>query len=81
MDKGELITKTEIKTWSVFIALLIIGLVLISLKVWHVIDWSWWWITCPFWLPFAAFIVWVVSGLILIAMLFAIDTSDNDFFD
>ena len=31
-----------------FLTLLFIGL-----KLGHVIDWSWWWVASPFWLPMA----------------------------
>lgn len=28
-------------------------IVLLVLKLTHVIDWSWWWVTAPLWGPFA----------------------------
>lgn len=28
----------------------LLGLVFIVLKLTNVIDWSWWWVTCPFWI-------------------------------
>jgi hypothetical protein len=31
----------------------LIGVVFITLKLCDVIDWSWWWVTAPFWGPFA----------------------------
>lgn len=27
----------------------LLGVMFITLKLCHVIDWSWWWVTCPFW--------------------------------
>ncbi|MDR7376723.1 hypothetical protein J2X19_001381 [Rhodoferax ferrireducens] len=27
----------------------LLGLVLVILKLSHVIDWSWWWVSAPFW--------------------------------
>lgn len=27
----------------------IFGVVFVVLKLCHVIDWSWWWVTAPFW--------------------------------
>lgn len=27
----------------------LLGVVFVTLKLCHVIDWSWWWVTCPFW--------------------------------
>lgn len=38
-------------------------LVLLFLKVTHVIDWSWWWITAPLWLPYA--IIFATIGFVL----------------
>lgn len=29
----------------------LLGVVFITLKLCGVIDWSWWWVTCPFWIP------------------------------
>ena len=31
----------------------ILGVVFVVLKLCHVIDWSWWWVTAPFWGPLA----------------------------
>lgn len=27
----------------------LLGVAFVVLKLTHVIDWSWWWVTCPFW--------------------------------
>lgn len=35
----------------------------IVLKLCHVIDWSWWWVLGPVWIPFV-----IVIGFILAAM-------------
>lgn len=37
----------------------LLGIVFVVLKLCHVIDWSWWWVTCPFW------------GVFIIAFVFA----------
>lgn len=29
----------------------ILFLIFLTLKLCHVIDWSWWWITAPLWIP------------------------------
>lgn len=34
--------------------------VFLVLKLTHVIDWSWWWVTAPLWIPLALVIVVVV---------------------
>lgn len=40
-------------------------LLFLALKLTHVIDWSWWWITAPIWGPF----VIVVVALIIITVI------------
>jgi hypothetical protein len=40
--------KSSSKTAS-FPILGLLGIAFIVLKLCHVIDWSWWWITAPFW--------------------------------
>jgi hypothetical protein len=37
-------------------------LVFLVLKLTHVIDWSWWWITSPLWIGFILVVV-VIGGL------------------
>jgi hypothetical protein len=39
-------------------------LLFLGLKLTNNIDWSWWWITSPLWLPFA-----IVVGVIIIVLL------------
>ena len=45
---------------------LLIGvfLIFLSLKLCGVIDWSWWWITAPLWIPFALSIV-LLMGVVV----------------
>jgi len=38
----------------------LLGVVFIVLKLTHVIDWSWWWVTAPFWGGIAIFLVAVL---------------------
>lgn len=42
----------------------LVFVVLLTLKLAHVIAWSWWWVTAPIWGPVAAV---VLSALILLA--------------
>lgn len=47
----------------------ILFIVFLVLKLTHVINWSWWWVTCPLWAPVALFfgvlaIIAVVGGLV-----------------
>ena len=39
--------------------------VFLVLKLTHVIDWSWWWVTAPLWIPLAlVIVVCVIVGII-----------------
>jgi hypothetical protein len=40
-------------------------LLLLGLKLGHVIDWSWWWVTSPLWLPGAILLAFL--GLAFLA--------------
>ena len=49
-------------------------IVFLVLKLTGTIDWSWWWITAPLWIPWAIFLVsailfGAVYGLLTIAMM------------
>lgn len=39
----------------------LLGVLFVALKLLGIIDWSWWWVTAPFWLPLA-----LVLGLLLV---------------
>jgi len=43
----------------------LLGLVFVTLKLCGVIDWSWWWVTVPFWGGFALlFAILLVVGFV-----------------
>jgi len=43
----------------------LLGIVFIVLKLTHNIDWSWWWVLSPFWIPIAIIlIIGLALGLI-----------------
>lgn len=43
----------------------ILLVVFIVLKLCHVIDWSWWWVLAPFWIPLLiAIIVIIIIALL-----------------
>lgn len=44
----------------------LLGIVFITLKLCHVIDWSWWWVTLPLW-GGAVFGFGMLAGLLLMA--------------
>lgn len=43
----------------------LLTIVFIVLKLTKVIDWSWWWVTCPLWIPIAIFVVLVIIVLLI----------------
>lgn len=46
-------------------ALSILGIAFVVLKLTGYIDWSWWWVTAPFWGPVALALIIVVVVLII----------------
>lgn len=43
----------------------VVFIVFLILKLIHVIDWSWWWITSPLWIPLGLFLlVTLVVGIV-----------------
>ncbi len=42
----------------------VVGIVFIILKLVGVINWSWIWVLCPFWIPITLLILVVIFGLI-----------------
>lgn len=42
----------------------LLGVVFVALKLGGVIDWSWWWVTLPFWAGFAFVVAFVLIGLL-----------------
>ena len=56
-DKG-----TSWQWWQTMLLIVLIGL-----KLGAVIDWSWWWVTAPFWVPLSIAVVCaLVVGVITI---------------
>jgi hypothetical protein len=44
----------------------ILFIVFLILKLTETIDWSWWWVTAPLWIPVALAVVFlIISGIIL----------------
>ena len=51
----------------------LLGIAFVVLKLIGVIDWSWWWVTSPFWGGFALLVLIIIIALIadLISNLFS----------
>ena len=47
---------------------MILFIVFLVLKLANVIDWSWWWVTSPLWIPFvvAAIIIGIVGVIAIV---------------
>lgn len=44
----------------------LLGVLFVGLKLCHVIDWNWWWVTLPFWAgPAIVVAILIVGGLCL----------------
>ena len=50
--------------------IILTGVVLMALKLGNVIGWSWWWVTIPFWGPFALLLL--AAAILIIIKLFLI---------
>ena len=44
----------------------VLFLIFLVLKLTNYIDWSWWWVTAPLWIPIA-----IVLGVLLLVLLFS----------
>lgn len=52
------------KSWTVS-PVVALGLIFITLKLMGYINWSWWWVTAPFWaIPAVLMILFAVMALI-----------------
>jgi hypothetical protein len=48
----------------------LLGVVFVTLKLCKVIDWSWWWVTAPFWGPLALILtLLIIYGIGCLAVL------------
>jgi ABC-type antimicrobial peptide transport system permease subunit len=47
----------------------VLFLIFLVLKLTNTIDWSWWWVTSPFWIPIA-----IIFAILLIAVIAAAAT-------
>lgn len=57
---------SETKTTGIGVGGLL-GVAFVVLKLTGVINWSWWWITCPFWIGFAIlFFIGLVAGVVYV---------------
>lgn len=43
----------------------VLFVVFLVLKLTHVIDWSWWWVTAPLWIPACFALIVLLFGLLI----------------
>ncbi len=55
----------------------LLGVLFVGLKLADYIDWSWWWVTVPFWGPFAVLLVPFGVIVFLIAVLVAVEIAKD----
>lgn len=48
---------------------IILFVVFLILKLTGNIDWSWWWVTSPLWIPIAIVIAFIILGIIVTAII------------
>ena len=53
----------------------LLGVAFVVLKLCGVIDWSWWWVTAPFWGP--VLLVLVILGVVGISALFVLSRENK----
>lgn len=44
---------------------LVLFLIFLTLKLTNVIDWSWWWVTCPLWIGLAIYLSVVIIAIFI----------------
>lgn len=56
----------------------VLFIVFLVLKLTNNIDWSWWWVTSPLWIPFALVIgiIFIVFLIVVIALTFGASLED-----
>jgi phosphoglycerol transferase MdoB-like AlkP superfamily enzyme len=56
----------------------VLFIIFLILKLTGNIDWSWWWVTSPLWMPILVFIglVFVFIGIVLVALAFGASMED-----
>ncbi len=56
----------------------VLFIIFLVLKLTGNIDWSWWWVTSPLWIPFAIVLglVFIVVILIVLGLIFGMSVDD-----
>lgn len=62
-------TSTSVATGSSGSIATLLFIIFLILKLTHVIDWSWWWVTAPLWIPAGIVIIICVVFFIIIKII------------
>ena len=56
----------------------VLFIIFLILKLTGNIDWSWWWVTSPLWIPVCLFlgVFFILIGVILVALIFGMSIKD-----
>jgi hypothetical protein len=66
-DKRGLMSKSKSNSGCTIGSSGTVFIVFLILKLTHVIDWSWWWVTAPVWMPLGiAAVLLCIAGFIVI---------------
>ncbi len=60
-DEGEVMSQNT--STSIVPVSSLLGIVFVTLKLCGVIAWSWWWVTCPFWIGLAMVLAFMAFAL------------------
>lgn len=52
----------------------VLFVVFLVLKLTNTIDWSWWWVTAPLWLPFTCFLLLFIVCIFVLGFTETINT-------
>lgn len=55
----------------------LLGVVFVTLKLCGVINWSWWWVTAPFWGVLAIVIVLVIASVLVSAAINLLEANNK----
>ncbi|HYE76847.1 MAG TPA: hypothetical protein VEI97_02580 [bacterium] len=68
--EGEAIKRAKgyraVRRWVTSTATGLLGVAFVVLKLCEVIDWSWWWVLSPFWLPVVVIFA-IVLAVVMVA--------------
>jgi hypothetical protein len=67
VEEGELTVSESRSNSGGSISSTLLFIAFLVLKLTHVIDWSWWWVAAPLWIPLAMVLLIIVIGLVVAA--------------